>query len=163
MTFARNLVGDASPRALWSLAVLLALLLVAPAILGKYWLSVLILILYFAYVGQAWNILMGFAGQREAKAEIAHDRAGEGCRRDGGEDAGPWADAVMKEEAGGDVAAEAGIERVAQRKLAGEAHQDVPGLTDIGEVEDQDQHGEQVVAGKERRDSEQRQHEDEED
>ena len=67
MSFARQplrgLVGDAAPRTLWSLAVLLALLLVAPAILGKYWLSVLILILYFAYVGQAWNILMGFAGQ----------------------------------------------------------------------------------------------------
>ena len=56
-------MGDASPRTLWLLAVLLALLLVAPAILGKYWLSVLILVLYFAYVGQAWNILMGFAGQ----------------------------------------------------------------------------------------------------
>jgi branched-chain amino acid transport system permease protein len=67
VTFARRplrrLVGEAAPRTLWLLAALLALLLVAPAILGKYWLSVLILILYFAYVGQAWNILMGFAGQ----------------------------------------------------------------------------------------------------
>jgi hypothetical protein len=63
VSFARRLVGFASPRTLWSLAVLLALLLAAPAMLGKYWLSVLILILYFAYVGQAWNILMGFAGQ----------------------------------------------------------------------------------------------------
>jgi branched-chain amino acid transport system permease protein len=67
VSFARHplqhFVGDAAPRTLWSLAVLLALLLVAPAMLGKYWLSVLILILYFAYVGQAWNILMGFAGQ----------------------------------------------------------------------------------------------------
>lgn len=63
MTIARRLVGNASPRILWSLAVLLALLLIAPALLGKYWLSVLILILYFAFVGQAWNILMGFAGQ----------------------------------------------------------------------------------------------------
>ncbi|MCA0304695.1 MAG: branched-chain amino acid ABC transporter permease [Proteobacteria bacterium] len=59
----RRLVGDAPPRVLWSLALLLAVLLVAPAALGKYWLSVLILVLYFAYVGQAWNILMGFAGQ----------------------------------------------------------------------------------------------------
>ena len=59
---ARRLVGAAAPRTLWSLGVLLALLLVAPLVLGKYWLSVLILILYFAYVGQAWNILMGFAG-----------------------------------------------------------------------------------------------------
>jgi branched-chain amino acid transport system permease protein len=50
-------------RATIGLVVLLALLLVAPALLGGYGLSVLILILYFAYVGQAWNIMMGFAGQ----------------------------------------------------------------------------------------------------
>jgi branched-chain amino acid transport system permease protein len=47
--------------------VLLALLAVAavgaPLLVGDYLLTVLILILYFAYVGQAWNIMMGFAGQ----------------------------------------------------------------------------------------------------
>ncbi|NQW53163.1 MAG: branched-chain amino acid ABC transporter permease [Rhodospirillales bacterium] len=48
---------------MWGLGLLLVLLLVAPALLGKYGLSVLILVLYFAYVGQAWNIMMGFAGQ----------------------------------------------------------------------------------------------------
>ena len=63
MSFIKRLVGDASPRILWSLAIRLGLLLMAPALLGKYWLSVLILILYFAFVGQAWNIMMGFAGQ----------------------------------------------------------------------------------------------------
>src|SRR4029450_4671264 len=63
VSFVRRLAGNAPPRILWSLAILLALLLVAPALLGKYWLSVLILILYFAFVGQAWNIMMGFAGQ----------------------------------------------------------------------------------------------------
>jgi branched-chain amino acid transport system permease protein len=52
-----------SRRAVVSLAVLLVLLLAAPKLLGGYALSVLILILYFAYVGQAWNIMMGFAGQ----------------------------------------------------------------------------------------------------
>ena len=30
---------------------------------SDYLLTVLILILYFAYIGQAWNIMMGFAGQ----------------------------------------------------------------------------------------------------
>lgn len=50
-------------QAMVGLAVLLVLLLAAPALLGGYGLSVLILILYFAYVGQAWNIMMGFAGQ----------------------------------------------------------------------------------------------------
>ena len=63
MSVVRRLVGNASPAILWSLGLLLALLLAAPVVLGKYWLSVLILILYFAYVGQAWNLLMGFAGQ----------------------------------------------------------------------------------------------------
>lgn len=52
-----------SARVVIGLAVLLALLLAAPALLGGYGLSVLILVLYFAYVGQAWNIMMGFAGQ----------------------------------------------------------------------------------------------------
>ena len=34
-----------------------------PLLASDYLLTVLILILYFAYVGQAWNIMMGFAGQ----------------------------------------------------------------------------------------------------
>jgi branched-chain amino acid transport system permease protein len=52
-----------TPRVMGGLAILLALLLISPALLGGYGLSILILILYFAYVGQAWNIMMGFAGQ----------------------------------------------------------------------------------------------------
>jgi branched-chain amino acid transport system permease protein len=38
-------------------------LLAAPLVADRYLLSVLTLILYFAYVGQAWNLMMGFAGQ----------------------------------------------------------------------------------------------------
>jgi branched-chain amino acid transport system permease protein len=38
-------------------------LLAAPFALSGYLLSVLIVALYFAYVGQAWNVMMGFAGQ----------------------------------------------------------------------------------------------------
>jgi branched-chain amino acid transport system permease protein len=45
------------------LAVLLIALLVAPFIASDYLITVLILILYYAYTGQAWNIMMGFAGQ----------------------------------------------------------------------------------------------------
>jgi len=45
------------------LAVLLAALLVAPWLASDYLLTVLIIILYFAYTGQAWNVMMGFAGQ----------------------------------------------------------------------------------------------------
>lgn len=45
------------------LLVLLAILLVVPLAMDRYLLSVMILILYLAYVGQAWNIMMGFCGQ----------------------------------------------------------------------------------------------------
>jgi branched-chain amino acid transport system permease protein len=52
------------PKLGWILlAVLLIALLVAPRFVNDYLLTVLILILYFAYTGQAWNIMMGFAGQ----------------------------------------------------------------------------------------------------
>jgi branched-chain amino acid transport system permease protein len=45
------------------IAVLLLALIAAPLVANDYLLTILILILYFAYVGQAWNIMMGFAGQ----------------------------------------------------------------------------------------------------
>src|SRR5204862_5047267 len=50
-------------RASVSLAVLGAILVALPVIVGNYALSVATLILYFAYTGQAWNVMMGFAGQ----------------------------------------------------------------------------------------------------
>ena len=45
------------------LAVLGAVLVALPLFVGNYALSVVTLILYFAYTGQAWNVMMGFAGQ----------------------------------------------------------------------------------------------------
>jgi len=42
---------------------LAAVLLAAPLLASDYLLTVLILILYFAYTGQAWNLMFGFAGQ----------------------------------------------------------------------------------------------------
>ena len=45
------------------LAALLAMLLCLPLVAGNYLLSVATLILFFAYTGQAWNVMMGFAGQ----------------------------------------------------------------------------------------------------
>jgi branched-chain amino acid transport system permease protein len=51
---------------LWSgflLVAFTAALFAAPWIVNDYLLTVLIVILYFAYTGQAWNIMMGFAGQ----------------------------------------------------------------------------------------------------
>ena len=52
-----------SPRPMIFLGVALAALLIAPWLVNDYLLTVLIVILYFAYTGQAWNIMMGFAGQ----------------------------------------------------------------------------------------------------
>ena len=45
------------------LGVLAAALVALPFMVGNYALSVVTLILYFAYTGQAWNVMMGFAGQ----------------------------------------------------------------------------------------------------
>jgi branched-chain amino acid transport system permease protein len=50
-------------RATVGLAVLAAILLALPAFARGYALSIATLILYFAYTGQAWNVMMGFAGQ----------------------------------------------------------------------------------------------------
>ncbi|MGE0848235.1 MAG: branched-chain amino acid ABC transporter permease [Hyphomicrobiaceae bacterium] len=58
-----RLTEGVSQRGLMLLATLLAALLVLPLAVNDYLITVLILILYFAYVGQAWNIMMGFAGQ----------------------------------------------------------------------------------------------------
>ena len=59
----RRLTAGVPARALLLLCVLLIGFLVAPLFAGDYVLTVLILIMYFAYTGQAWNIMMGFAGQ----------------------------------------------------------------------------------------------------
>ncbi|HEU4353414.1 MAG TPA: branched-chain amino acid ABC transporter permease [Burkholderiales bacterium] len=50
-------------RAGIGLTALTLLLVLLPAFAGSYALSVATLILYFAYTGQAWNVMMGFAGQ----------------------------------------------------------------------------------------------------
>ncbi len=52
-----------NPRALTLLAILSATLLALPHFADSYVLSVATLILFFAYTGQAWNVMMGFAGQ----------------------------------------------------------------------------------------------------
>ena len=58
-----RLIDGVPRRALALLGALLAAFVAAPLVAGDYLLTVLILTLYFAYVGQAWNIMMGFAGQ----------------------------------------------------------------------------------------------------
>ena len=59
----RDALAGAPRRGLALLAILLVILCCAPWLAGDYLLTVLITILYFAYTGQAWNVMMGFAGQ----------------------------------------------------------------------------------------------------
>ena len=58
-----RMLAGAPARGVAAIAVLIAALLAAPLLVNDYLLTILILILYFAYAGQAWNIMMGFAGQ----------------------------------------------------------------------------------------------------
>ena len=58
-----RLVEGVSWRSRILLLALFLGFLFAPLFANDYLLTVLILILYFAYTGQAWNIMMGFAGQ----------------------------------------------------------------------------------------------------
>lgn len=58
-----KIVAGVPRRGLVMLTVLLALLVAFPFFANGYLLAVGFLILYFAYVGQTWNIMMGFAGQ----------------------------------------------------------------------------------------------------
>ena len=59
----RALFGTVPPRSLVALGLLAAVLVAVPWWANDYLLTILITILYFAYTGQAWNVMMGFAGQ----------------------------------------------------------------------------------------------------
>src|SRR5258707_11130292 len=59
----QRLLEGVQLRSLVLLGLLLAVLLGAPWLANDYLLTILITILYFAYTGQAWNVMMGFAGQ----------------------------------------------------------------------------------------------------
>ncbi len=58
-----RLIGGVPRRALILLALFALAALLAPLMAGDYLLTVFILMLYYAFTGQAWNIMMGFAGQ----------------------------------------------------------------------------------------------------
>ena len=58
-----NRLVEGVPRhGLLLLALFAAALIAAPLFVSDYVLSVLIIVLYFAYTGQAWNLMIGFAG-----------------------------------------------------------------------------------------------------
>ena len=77
--------------------------------------------------------------------------------------ADPRAHAEVEEQRRRRVGAEADVERMAERELAGKAHHDVPGLAGIGEVEDEDEDREQVVVDEERRGQQGRKQEEQQD
>jgi branched-chain amino acid transport system permease protein len=54
---------SAATRARLALALVAAVMLTLPLVANDYVVSILILVLFAAYLGQAWNIMMGFAGQ----------------------------------------------------------------------------------------------------
>jgi len=58
-----ELLSAVPKRGLVMLAFLFAALCVLPLFVDDYYITVFILIFYFAFVGQAWNIMTGFAGQ----------------------------------------------------------------------------------------------------
>jgi branched-chain amino acid transport system permease protein len=58
-----DLMRSVPPHGRIVIVLALAVLLALPLIADRYVLSVLTLIFYFAYVGQAWNLMMGYAGQ----------------------------------------------------------------------------------------------------
>jgi branched-chain amino acid transport system permease protein len=53
----------ASRRVALALALFVAAMLVLPLFAGNYVVSILVVVLFSAYVGQAWNLMMGYAGQ----------------------------------------------------------------------------------------------------
>jgi branched-chain amino acid transport system permease protein len=58
-----ELWASVTPRGRIAIVLALAVLLALPLAADRYVLSVLTLVFYFAYVGQAWNLMMGYAGQ----------------------------------------------------------------------------------------------------
>jgi branched-chain amino acid transport system permease protein len=59
----KAIFDDMPVRGRVMVAILLVVLAAAPFAANRYVLSVLTLILYLAYVGQAWNLVMGYCGQ----------------------------------------------------------------------------------------------------
>ncbi|HEU5323153.1 MAG TPA: hypothetical protein VFX28_20270, partial [Methylomirabilota bacterium] len=53
-------------RVRWLAAAALAVLLLLPAVLNSYAVTVFIFIFFYAFLGQAWNIVGGYAGQLSA-------------------------------------------------------------------------------------------------
>src|SRR5215468_10765081 len=55
-------VAQLPRRAIAALALLISILLALPLVASNYVVSVMVLVLFAAYLGQAWNIMMGYVG-----------------------------------------------------------------------------------------------------
>src|SRR4029079_9097853 len=88
------------------------------------------------------------AGNPKPERKETDKRAGDCRDGDRHEQADPRAEAKMDVQRGRGIGAQSHIKCMAKRQLAGEAHHDVPGLARIRKVQDQNQHGEHVIAGK---------------
>jgi branched-chain amino acid transport system permease protein len=62
VTVGERLFGDLSRAGLVWLATFVAVLIALPVFASGYLLSVAIICLYMAYVGQSWNLMLGYAG-----------------------------------------------------------------------------------------------------
>src|SRR5262245_11141606 len=88
------------------------------------------------------------AGDAKAKGQEANDRAGRGRARHGRTKTEPWDHTEVNVEGRRGVGAKPNVESVTQRQLARRAHNDDPGLTDVVTVQYEDQHGDEIVAGR---------------
>src|ERR1700694_5207912 len=87
----------------------------------------------------------------ETPTQPADERAAERRDRYRGKDAEPGSDAEMGPQRRRRVGTEAEVERVAERQLPGKAHQQIPGLPDVGEIQHQDEHADEIAVGDQRR------------
>lgn len=58
-----SIFSNISHRAALALVLFVAVMVVLPLFAGNYVVSTLVVVLFSAYVGQAWNLMMGYAGQ----------------------------------------------------------------------------------------------------
>jgi branched-chain amino acid transport system permease protein len=58
-----DIQSGVSRRSAFAIGLFVVVMLVLPLLVNAYVVSVLVVVLFSAYLGQAWNVMMGFAGQ----------------------------------------------------------------------------------------------------
>ena len=85
------------------------------------------------------------ARDAEAKRQPADDGGHQHAHAHRHDHTQPWDDAEMLEQRRRGVSAQPDVQRMADRELAAETHHHVPGLAQIGEIQHQDHHRQQVA------------------